>query len=171
LSNNEIEEEVIDMTTVEVDNAPVEDATAPPEPETQAEPDADSEGDAADTFPRKVVENLRKQSATYREQLKAAEGQVAALQRQTVNRLVANASMRPAALWAVTQLDDLLAEDGTVDAAKVKGAMDTARRTLGVTGGPRRFRGLDGLVSGATGRDLTLPENGFESAFKKSQRE
>jgi hypothetical protein len=163
LSNN-----IIDMIDVEVatpdteSSAPAEDAAA-----TDTEPTDTS----PDMFPRGVVEGLRKESAAYRERAKVAEGRVSALQRSAVAQQVTNAGMRPAAVWAVAELDDLLSDDGTVDTEKVKQAMATARESLGAAGGPRRRKEVGELFSGAgPGRQDYTPGPGFASAFGPRSR-
>lgn len=126
--------------------------------------DAPTESEPGDVFPREVVEKLRKESASYRDRAKTAEDRLSAMQRQSVARQITAAGMHPEAVWAVAQLDDLLADDGTIDAAKVSRAMATARQTLGIQQ-RRVFPGMGELNSGATGfRDYT-PGPGFASAF------
>ncbi|MDM2029854.1 hypothetical protein PP300_11175, partial [Mycobacteroides abscessus] len=136
----------VDTCTAEADVAP---------------PDADDQDDG-DMFPRKVVEKLRRESADHRgrantaeEQLtamqaraEAAEGQVLALQRRSVEQQIVNAGMRPAAVWAVSQLDELLADDGTVDTSEVQRAMATAKKTLGIQQRRNPAGVRDGMNSG-----------------------
>ncbi|BCP11682.1 hypothetical protein MINTM020_37800 [Mycobacterium paraintracellulare] len=152
--------------------------TTVPVAETPAEaPEVDSHADAADTdetpgtddssdmFPRKVVEKLRKESATLRDRVKAAEDRLSAMQRQAVAWQITAAGMRPEAVFAVAQLDDLLAGDGTVDAAKVSRAMAAARQTLGISQRPAPRPGHGELNSGATGMKDHMPGPGFAAAF------
>lgn len=121
--------------------------------------------DSGDTFPREVVEKLRKESASYRDRAKTAEDRLSAMQRQSVDRQITTAGLKPAAVWAVTQLENLLADDGTVDAAKVSQAMATARQTLGITQRRAPFAGQGELNSGATGPKEYTPKPGFAAAF------
>lgn len=81
-----------------------------------------------------------REAARYRRQLREAETerdglrtQLDALRRAEVDRLVTDAKVRPAAVWAAgTELASLLAEDGTVDAAKVTAAVAATREALGI---------------------------------------
>lgn len=157
-----------------------EQAITPDAPETPDSDDMldDTDGETvdetADTFPRAVVEKLRRESAGFRDRAKSAEGraeqaegQLAAVQRQLVGRQVAAGGMKPSAVFAVAQLDDLLSDDGAVDTAKVQQAMATARDVLGV-GVRRNPYGRGGFVSGATGSLIESPQKGFASAFRRS---
>lgn len=79
------------------------------------------------------------EAAKWRKQFREAEqqrdqlaAQVAALQRQQVEATIGLSGVKPAALWAVTDLADLLGEDGTIDTDKVAAAIDKARDELGV---------------------------------------
>lgn len=131
--------------------------------------------DTADTFPRSVVEKLRKESAGLRDRFKVAEGRaetaeerLATVQRQLIGRQVASAGLKPAAVFAVAQLDDLLAEDGTVDADRVVKAIAAARDTLGV-GVRRNPVGRGSFQSGASGTNIESLPKGFASAFRRSE--
>jgi hypothetical protein len=125
-----------------------DDPAAPEAPDTPAAPettatDSDTGQDDAvdldaDHFPRHVVEKLRKENAAYRDRAKAAEATVAALQRQAADHAIAAAGMKPEAVWAVAKLDDLLNEQGAVDAGKLRAAMATARNTFGINQRPHR---------------------------------
>jgi hypothetical protein len=73
--------------------------------------------------------------------------------------------MRPAAVWATAKLDDLLADDGTVDADKVARAMAGARQALGITHRRAPYPGMGEMNSGATARRDHAPGPGFAAAF------
>lgn len=87
-------------------------------------------------------DNPGREAARYRRQLRETEAerdglltQLDALRRAEVDRLVADQTrtLKPAALWAAgTELGQLLAEDGTVDAARVAEAIKAASDTLGI---------------------------------------
>lgn len=136
--------------------------------------DQEDVDDTADTFPRSVVEKLRKESAGLRDRAKTAEERaeqaeerLIAVQRQLVGHHVAAAGMKPAAVAAVAPLDDVLADDGTVDAAKVQQAIERARVTLGARATPvRNPAGRGSFQSGATGTLIERLPRGFESAFR-----
>jgi hypothetical protein len=119
--------------------------------------------DSSDTFPRSVVEKLRRESAGLRDRAKNAEDRLAATQRQLVDRQITAAGMRPEAVYAVAGLDDLLAADGTVDAAAVTRAMAAARQTLGITQRPVARPGQGELNSGTGPREKR--KSGWLTAF------
>lgn len=175
-------EPVDDEALVDTDTTPDGGVTAAPDPDAAA-PGADGLGDddtEGDTFPRKVVEKLRRESADHRGRAKAAEDQVtelqervqaaetrvAAMQRQTVESRIKAAGMRPSAVWAVSKLDDVLAEDGSVDMAAVDRAMKTARSTLGIPQKRAGFPGEGELNSGATARREYRPGPSFVDSFR-----
>lgn len=82
-----------------------------------------------------------REAAKYRRQLREAEAerdelrtQLEALRRAEVDRLVTEAKLKPAAVWAAgTELGNLLAQDGTVDPAKVGAAVAATREALGIS--------------------------------------
>ena len=85
-----------------------------------------------------------REAAKYRRRLRETEqerdrltAQVEALQRSEIERAAAAEQIKPAALWSVTELADLLAEDGTVDADKLTAGIQAAREVLGLPA-PRR---------------------------------
>lgn len=142
------------------------------------QPDADD--DAADVFPRSVVEKLRKESAGMRDRAKTAEERaqtaeerLTAVQRQLVGQHVAAAGMKPAAVAAVASLDDVLADDGfTVDVGKVAQAIERARVTLGAHAAPRRNpAGRGSFQSGASGSNIEPTRKSFASAFRRSDED
>lgn len=163
-----------------IDETHAEPANEAPEPDELT--DESEYNGAAETFPRGVVERLRRKSAGYRERAQAAEQQLAALQgaeerlaalqRKTVESQITAAGMRPAAVFAVAELDDLLAADGTVDTDKLVAAMASARDTLGIEQAPRRQRRtLDTLTSGASGQQSGMPGPSFSTAFGPRPRD
>ncbi|WP_024443359.1 hypothetical protein [Mycobacterium sp. UM_WGJ] len=160
------ETEVADTPTTEVQPEPesAEQAPDPADDTDAAEPTADD----AQEFSRSYVEKLRRESAGYRERATTAEAAVAALQQQHAERLIDAAGVKPAAVFAVTELADLIADDGTVDAEKVNAAVTRARQELGVTGRPQPLLSRGGLTSG-TGAPQSTP-NRWQSAFAPPER-
>ena len=84
-----------------------------------------------------------REAAKYRRRLREAEaqrdqlaGQVEAMQRAEVERLAEADGLKPAALWAGAELAGLLADDGTVDGARVSAAIEAAREQLGIPAPP-----------------------------------
>lgn len=129
---------------------------------------AEPQDETVEHFGRDYVEKLRKESAGYRERATTAETTVAALQQQHAERLIDAAGVKPAAVFAVAELADLLADDGTVDTEKVAEAVTRAKRELGVTGRPQPLGKRGGLSSG-TGAPQSRPNN-WQSAFAPPER-
>lgn len=128
------------------------------------EPDAaEPTADDAQEFSRDYVEKLRRENAGYRERATTAETTVAALQQQHAERLIDAVGVKPAAVFAVAKLPDLLADDGTVCVEKINAAVTRARQELGVTGRPQPIGKQGGLNSG-TGAPKSTP-NSWQSAF------
>jgi hypothetical protein len=159
-------------TETEVADAPA--AEVQPEPQSdERKPDPvadDADSDQEETveqFGRDYVEKLRRESAGYRERATTAETTVAALQQQHAERLIDAAGVKPAAVFALTTITDLLADDGTVDPEKVTAAVTRARQELGVTGRPQPLRPQGGLTSG-TGAPKV--QKGWQSAFAPPER-
>lgn len=111
---------------------------------TEIESTTDAAVDAPqDTTEAEGHEDAR-EAAKWRRKLREAEGQrdslqarVAALQTAEVDRMAEAAKIKPAALWASgATLEALLADDGTVDAEKVRAAVLVARDALGIAPTP-----------------------------------
>lgn len=136
------------------------------------EGDDDGQDDDADTFPRRVVEKLRKEAASLRdrartaeERAQAAEAATTALQQRAADEAIKAAGLKPAAVWHDSKLADVLADDGSIDAAKLAAAMKTAERTLDVR--PRRpvpRPGAGAALRSGAGVPPSRPP-GFEQAF------
>ncbi|KUH97952.1 hypothetical protein AU190_22265 [Mycolicibacterium acapulense] len=156
-----------DAQVLDGGDAQVLDDEQRPDDEDRADDDEDrAADDGRDTFPRKVVEKLRRQNTSLRDRAKAAEATVTALQQQAADKAIKAAGLKPRAVWAVAQLADVLADDGTVDAAKLSAAISTAKAELGVAPPkrtPPRPGAGKGLQSGA-GVPQSKPR-GFAAAF------
>lgn len=124
-----------------------------------------ADDEPGDVFPREVVEKLRRESASYRDRAKSAEDRLSAMQRQSVERQITDARIRLEAVWAVVKLDELIADDGTVDKVAVARAMATARQTLGIDRRGAPHAEASELHSGATAKKDHTPGPGFEAAF------
>jgi hypothetical protein len=99
--------------------------------------------------------------------LESMTARVESLQRQHVEALLDAAKVKPAALWATTELAHLVAEDGTVDPKAVKTAIDAARKTLGINPvGKGTF--VPGIGHHPEG--LLSKQDGFADAFKPQRR-
>ncbi|ORA80743.1 hypothetical protein BST28_08245 [Mycolicibacter kumamotonensis] len=130
--------------------------------------DTDAQDETVEQFGRDYVEKLRRESAGYRERATTAETTVAALQQQHAERLIDAAGVKPAAVFAVAELADLLADDGTVDPEKVTTAVTRARQELGVVGHAQPLPPRGGLTSGI-GAQQSKP-NSWQSAFAPPER-
>lgn len=144
-----------------------DDPTAPGGTEIQSD-------DTTDIPPAEPGESPNAEAAKWRKQLREAQqrsdqlaAQVEALQRQQVEAAIGLSGIKPAALWAVTELADLLDDNGGVDNDKVAAAVERARDELGVqpVGKGNYVPGVGTTPSG----NLT-PRNAFADAFKPRTR-
>lgn len=123
------------MSDTEVQADPATEAPADeqqPTPEAVAPSETEQDEAEPESFPRDYVEKLRKEAADRRKERDTLAAQVEALQRQQVEAAISLTGVKPQAVWAVTQLADLLSEDGTVSTELVAAAVQTARDQLGV---------------------------------------
>lgn len=131
-----------------------------PDPESEDEQESNPNKEAA-KWRHKYRDEQTAHNAT-QEALTAATAKVEALQRQHVEGMLSAANVKPAALWATTELGDLLAEDGSVNVEAVNEAITKARDMLGI-----QPRGKGALVPGVGQRPSRLPEasNPWADAF------
>lgn len=109
-------------------------------PDVEAGQTAAGPEDSSDAPEEDADRTPSRREARYRIQLRETEAErdrlaatVEALQRAEVERLASKVIKAPTALWAAqTALADLLADDGTVDPAKVANAVTAAQKTLGL---------------------------------------
>lgn len=153
---------------VPADAEEVTDSTSTTEVRDEPQADADAQDETVEQFGRDYVEKLRRESAGYRERATTAETALAALQQQHAERLIDAAGVKPAAVFALTTITDLLNADGTVDADKVTDAVARAKRELGIAGRPQPLGPRGGLSSG-TGAPQSKP-NSWVSAFAPPER-
>jgi|GEM_PF-2860488 len=107
--------------------------------------------------------------ARYRKRAQEAEAQrdalsatVERLQLRQVEQVITAAGLKPAAVFAVAELKDLIADDGTPDESKLDAAVQTARDRLGI---PRpTIQRQMGMRSGASGHPQPK-RDGWSSAF------
>lgn len=100
---------------------------------------------------------LSREAAKWRTKFRDAEQQIAGqtatierLQRLHVDAAITAAGVKPAAVHALTELADLVGEDGLPDADKITAAVAKARDELGITKpNPIREHRRNGLQSGA----------------------
>lgn len=137
-------DDVVDLDAPTEPDAPqdtpdaVEDSGADEAQAVEAEDttkDEDTTEESPNAEAAKWRHRFRDEQSTHKQTRAALEsmtGRVEALQRQQIEALLDAAKVKPAALWATTELAALVAEDGTVDTGKVRAAIDTARKTLGI---------------------------------------
>ena len=145
------------------------------EPTEPVETEQPAEQPAAEETPD-TPKGANHEAAKYRRQLRAAETerdtlreQLAAVQRAEVERLAADHLADPGDVWAGTDLEPLLAEDGTVAPDKVRAA---AQDLLGHKPHWRKPEPTrpQSLASGAAARSGG-DERGWASALKRIQPE
>jgi hypothetical protein len=114
-------------------------------------------------------ESPNAEAAKYRTRLRDAESErdalaerVTALQLSRAEDLITRARLKPAAVFAVTTLADLLDESGAVSPEKVAAAVTAAKTTLGID---------SGLRVPAEGRNPAAASRGtFAAAFTPPRR-
>lgn len=96
---------------------------------------ADNPRDTAEAMPEvdEIPESANKEAATYRRRLRDAEAErdvlaqrLADAQRQNVTSQLAQRFADPSDFWAITQLADVLGEDGGINDEKLSAAMNAA---------------------------------------------
>lgn len=143
---------------------PPADTAAPAAEQPAEEPAEEADEPTPNAEAAKWRTRLRDEQAAHKATQTALEtltGQMEALQRQQVENLIVAARVRPAAVWATTDLGALLAADGTVDPEAVAAAIDTARKTLGI-----QPLGKGAYVPGLGGQPDRPPQtDGWQQAF------
>lgn len=100
----------------------------PSPPQTPQEPPAGDQPDG----PNREAARYRTERNNARAERDALAERVTALQRTEAERLAAAENVNPAALWATTELADLLTEDGDLDSGRVTAAAKGAVEQLGL---------------------------------------
>jgi len=158
-------------TTTTADSAPAEpveadteagaEALDSPTPRTGTDDTTESgngrEDDAQPQDDAPESGKLSREAAKWRTKFRDAEQQIAGqtatierLQRLHVDAAITAAGVKPAAVYAVTGLGDLLGDDGLPDLGRIKAAVETARAELGIEKpNPFREHRRNGLQSGA----------------------
>jgi len=148
-----------------------EDGSGDVEAQADGEPDeAADEESTPNSEAAKWRHKFRDEQNTHKETRTALESMTArveSLQRAQVESLLAESRVKPAALWATTELSALVAEDGTVDAAAVKTAIDAARKTLGIAPVGKGTR-VPGVGNQPAGTPRRQPE--FADAFRPKRK-
>lgn len=159
------------MTDTVTATAPADAATAAPEDTDATDDTAPAENVGENDVPAEEAGNpANKEAAKWRTKFRDAEQQVTdltetveRLQRLHVDAAITAAGVKPAAVHAVTNLADLLAEDGTPDAAKIAAAVRAARDQLGIP-----YPTTDGMrqTGMRSGTGFSPPrKDGWSSAF------
>lgn len=140
-----------------------EEPISTPDPEVVA--DDSGAADMAEAQDDDTTQPSGSEAAKYRRRLRDTEkerdelaARVEAIQRHQVETLLHRERMTPKALWATTELAELLTDDGLVDQVKLKTAVQAARKELGID---------TGLYVPAEGKVPKPPSgNSFTTAFK-----
>lgn len=139
------------------------------EPDTAPADSADGTDSADNT---NSADSANVEAAKYRRRLREAEQQrdelaarVSALQRRQAEAMLP-AAVKPAAVWAVTELADVLDDDGLVDAAKLDAAVTAAREHFGITK-PAKGTFVPGVGNQPDGRPRA---DGWKQAFTPSRK-
>lgn len=144
----------------------------PEQAENGSQPETDGSGDD-DAEPRGRSAQYRKRAQDAEARAVEVEAQAAEhvatierLQRLHVEQVVTAAGVKPGAVFAVTELADLLGEDGLPDPAKIEAAIDLARDQLGVRRYEHPVQRQLGMRSGAAGHPQPK-KDGWAAAFSR----
>lgn len=154
----EVDTTTVDTTTVDnLDTEATSEITEPTGVDLESDPEAtDDDSDSSEDRGGRDAAKYRRKLRTVEAERDQLAERLEAMQRNEIERQAQAAQLKPAALWAATKLDDLLAEDGTVSAEAVAQAVETARETLGVPP-PRRNHvageGRNPRAARSSGRD------------------
>lgn len=141
--------------------------SATPEQDNETSDSAGPAGGDEDT------KSVSAEAAKYRRRLREAQAELKSVterldtvQRQQVESMITESNVKPDAVWATTEIGELLAEDGSVDAQKVADAVIAAREKFGI-GSPPKGTHVPGLGNqpGATPKSDT-----WRDAFAPSRR-
>lgn len=159
-------------TPTDADETPTAGTDTPGEPESGAEGETDGSGDDS-AEPRGRAAGYRKRAQDAEARVAEVEAQVAEhvatiarLQRLHVDRAITETGLKPAAVYAVAQLADLLGDDGLPDQSKLEAAVKAAKVQLGAAPPPMPFRREMGMRSGATGHPQPK-KDGWAAAFAR----
>lgn len=172
-TDSSVTDEPVDLDTPDApeDSADEPQADGGDDPDGGDEPDeAADEESTPNSEAAKWRHKFRDEQNTHKEtrvELESMTARVESLQRQQVESVLAESRVKPAALWATTELSALVAEDGTVDPKAVKTAIDSARKTLGIApvGKGNHVPGLGNQPSRTPNRQ---PE--FADAFRPKRK-
>ncbi|MBI2696153.1 hypothetical protein [Mycobacterium nebraskense] len=142
--------------------------------DTPGEAESGSQGENGE-----ASEEPKGRAAQYRKRAQDAEAKVAEVEAQsaelaaTVERLqrlhveqsIAATGLKPAAVFAVAQLSELIGEDGLPDKSKLDAAVHAAQEQLGAAPKPAAVQRQRGMVSGASGYPAGPKSNGWAAAF------
>jgi hypothetical protein len=157
--------------TTEVVEADADDPAVPAAPAADAasqdEQDAEDQGDGGPVH--RQAAKWRKRSRELEAEVSALTDTITGLRRERAEGIAEQFGVKPAALWACTALEALLADDGTIDRDKVREAVNNAAEALGVKPKP-----TGGLHIPQEGRIPAPPiQNGrtrWDDAFKPNTR-
>jgi hypothetical protein len=145
-----------DASTADTTETAAGDSAAPAEPEPE---------DSDDDTGREAAKWRKKLRATEAERDALAE-KLESVQRQQVENLLAASNVKPQAVWAVAELSELLAEDGTIDAERVTQAVEAAREKFGITTPSK-----GSVVPGVGNQPSSPPKvDGWKQAFTPSRK-
>lgn len=114
---------------------------------------------------RKRAQDAEARAAQLEEQITGHAATIERLQRLHVDRAITETGLKPAAVYAIAGLADLLGDDGLPDPAKITAAVTAARDQLGAAPKAAAVQRQRGLVSGASGYPAGPKPNGWAGAF------
>lgn len=114
-----------------------------------------------------------REAAKWRRKLRDTEGErdalaarLEAVQRQQIENLLAASGVKPQAVWAVAELADLLADDGSIDTDSVTKAVTAARERFGIA-----TPGKGSVVPGVGNQPTITPQtDAWKEAFTPARK-
>jgi hypothetical protein len=124
--------------------------------------DGETKGRAAQY--RRRAQEAETRAAELEEQITGHTATIERLQRLHVDRAISDTGLKPAAVYAVAQLADLLGDDGLPDQSKLEAAVQAAKEQLGAAPPSPPLRREMGMRSGAAGHPRPK-RDGWAGAF------
>lgn len=159
-------------TSTDAADNPATGTDTPGEAENGSQPESDPSGDD-DAEPRGRAAQYRKRAQDAEAKVAEVEAHSAELaatierlQRIHVEQAIAETGLKPAAVYAVAQLGDLVGDDGLPDQSKLEAAVKAAKEQLGAAPPPPLLRREMGMRSGAAGHPQPK-KDGWAAAFAR----
>lgn len=131
------------------------------------QPEAEHQDEQDDTKAQNAeAAKYRRRLREAQAELKTVTAQLDAVQRQQIEAMLEPSGVKPEAIWAVTELAELLDDTGSIDPDKLAGAIEAAREKFGI---PKISKG--NYVPGVGNQPSAIPRaDAWTDAFKPKSR-